>query len=488
MNDENSAQDITEEFAPIAAQPPREAPTQDTRRIWLGLGLVAAALLVAVWWGLTQPISMGEAPSSAPPSPTPPTNEASGQVTAAAGLPDAQPLTNDVIAALDDQWILAAFDGGAYGMGSGRLTGPTVLYGIDPEGTTYEMANLTDLGAMTVVAWDPDRAVVLVITDGAVPALRAYDLATGSLSPTIDPCAGYEQAGSTTARAYEGHWRVYSLCRDETVPDDATWGEAVFVNSTTVDDQGQLITDRGTVSTSPGRYLMLVGDTPVTWAYPDEPDPNGLQPSASPDAPGEAADPPLTPQVLAHRADGATVMIDTPAQARWCRAAGPGRGQTVALACVNRDASGALVSEAPFDGSSTFATRSWPGIGVTDVSSSHTCATDTVLALQAPASATAPVRLLVDHGDDDPTQITMVDEVAQACFGSRDGRLLVGGVEGLGWYNPAGGTTEMLLQSPTPSMLGMDPDQWVQGVITPFPMVFPLDATSSQGVLIGSDD
>lgn len=476
-----SGANTTEEIPPIKRRPSVEKPSKDSKRTVIALGLIAIAGLIAVGWALTQPTSMGEpGPGAATPEPSTPV--ALGEVTAAAGLPEAEPLTDDAIARMSDEWILAAFDGAAYGSRSGgRLSGPTVLYGIDPEGTTYEVVNMTVLGADAVVSWDPDRAVVLFRSDdGSTAALHAYDVASGSFAPGIDPCAGYAQVGSVTVRPHHDAWRIYALCRNDDTP-GAEWGDVVFVNATTVDDRGQLITDRGTMSTPPGRFLTLVGDHRISWGYPDNPS-RGSDPSPVAEEP-----PAVTPEVLAHRDDGATIKLDTPPDASWCRAAGPGRGNTVALLCVDGDATSTILAEAPLDGSpARTATDDWPGLEVEVVNGSHTCATNNTLALQTPARAEFPTQLLVSH-EGDVSEVLLVHEPAQACFGSRDGRILVGGVEGVGWYDPADGVTRMLLTTPTPTMLGMEPDEWVQGVISPIPMVFPLDAGSYQSVLVDSD-
>lgn len=482
MSDANT----TEEIPPIQPRPRTEPPKRDSTRTWIAVGLIAIAGLVAIGWALTQPISMDE-PSPGATTPEPSTPIAQGQVTAAAGLPQAEPLTDDAIAAMSDAWILAAFDGAAYGQGTGRLTGPTVLYGIDADGTAYEVVNMTELGADALMAWDPDRAMVLFRRDNqSSSALHAYDIATGALAPAIDPCAGYEQASPATAESVGDGWRLYSLCRDSANPDD-TWAQSVFMHTTTVDDAGQLIPDRGVVAPPQGRFVTVVGDTHVTWGYPDEPEPADDGPSASPGADGAREPTGLTPDVIARRADGASILLDTPPGAYWCSVSGPGRGDTVALLCVDRAREGIIVAEAPLDGSQArTTTESFPGIGVNVVSTGLSCATDTVLALQIPAGPDFPAHLLASDGGQ-AEEVSLIHEPAQACYGSRDGRLLIGGVEGLGWYDPSDGVTRMLLTSPTPTMLGMNEDHWVQGVLTLDLPFLPLGVAGSQGVLLDGD-
>lgn len=445
----------------------------DRHRTLIAAGIALVALGIALWWGFSRPLEgsplSDDAPTSVATVPTVAPG-APGEVTAAAGLPAAQPLTDDVLADVDTLWTLATFHGNVPdAQGGNALAGPTVLYLVSPSGDAFQVANLTAIGADRLVAWDSARNMALLGFEQGV-AVRSYDLDSRAVGPAIDPCDGATPTGPGAAFAHKGNWRLYTECfRAESGADG---GPSTFIHAVTVGDRGELANNRGVVSPAQGSTVTLAHGAQIV---------SGLHVGYDED--GAFLEDEYHTELTAHLADGGTVALPLPDGYQFCDVVGPGRGTTVAAFCT-AGAEGSLW-ELPLNGDAPL-----EAIGTTRLPVNAegellrvaaSCAADSILAVQFAGDDPGESTLLVlDRLVLRPVAIDQLP--ATACLGALGSTFVIGGPEGLAYASFDTGEVAVVLRAPTPGQLGLNPDQWVRGVTDGTP-VSPAGA-EDQGVAI----
>jgi hypothetical protein len=434
----------------------------ERRRTWIAIAIASVALVFAVWWAATNPFEPG--PGLAPTTtPSPLATMAplpQGEVTAAAGLPDALPLTDEVLAQVESLWSLVTFRGDVVNdQGGVLLAGPTILYLVSPAAEVFQVANMDALGADALVAWDSTRGVALLAFDDG-EEVRTYDMASGTLGPAIDPCDGGTPLSLTVGTAGGTNWRLYTSCRDKD-------SDSTFINATSVGDRGELIWDDNLVHVAQKDSLKVSRDIHL------------LSRIDSLEAPaGDAAS---TTQWL--EIDGVERPAPSPEFMPICEVIGPGRQGAIAARCAN--ARGALIWELPTDGADPLRVIRADQFPVDsrgeELVRAASCAAGGALAVQWTNEA-ATEGILTLTQDREFTTVMIDQHPASHCFGTSGTHMLIGGPEGLSLLDTATGTVQPLIVSPTPAQLGLDPDQWVRGAVATYPD--PLAGAEHQGVIL----
>ncbi|PKQ27003.1 MAG: hypothetical protein CVT64_00700 [Actinobacteria bacterium HGW-Actinobacteria-4] len=439
----------------------------ERRRTLIALVIAGVALAFAVWWGVTKPFEPSPGPDpAATDSPIPTTAPIpQGRVTAAAGLPDALPLTDAVLAQVESLWSLVTFRGNVVTeQGTVLLGGPTVLYLVSPVGEVYEVTNMDTLRADALVAWDSRRDVALLAFNNNTE-VRSYSLTTGAVGPAIDPCDGGTPLAPSTGTVGEANWRLYTYCVDGD-------GDFSYLHSASVGDRGDLVWDNSVVYVPLERSLKVSGDVHITSAI-DRPAPTTDAPSPSPT--------PASRQWI--EVDGAELEAPSPPNYPVCDVVGAGRNGTVVAHCVNARAG--FLWELPTDGSipiRVMRVHEFPvdamGEEMMRVTS---CAAGDALAVQWASVDGAEGALTLIQGQA-VTTVAINQQPATHCFGVSGIHMLIGGPEGLAFLDTTTGAVRQLITAPTPQQLGLDPGEWVGGVVATEPNA--VAGAEHQGVIL----
>ncbi|MBN2176501.1 MAG: hypothetical protein JW722_02460 [Demequinaceae bacterium] len=242
--------------------------------------------------------SASESPSPTPgPEPSPVTvpdvpYEVVDGVTVSQYLPEAEAITPEVWDEATSGWTLAAFEGGlmdpsrrqnwggtdilGYTYGPDiAVPGPRVLYLVSPDGRTYEVANLTDMGVGDVLAWDAQREVALV-TDrysgyGQTSSriFATLDLRSGVLGPWFG--VGGDGGSDFDVRSdNDGVWPIDGGWAFVGTTWDTEYNPTIV--RTIVDDSGHpvpgaaVLDPESTFTALVGEYLV---EYPSEWPLPD---------------------------------------------------------------------------------------------------------------------------------------------------------------------------------------------------------------------------
>ena len=311
------------------------------KALWALLIALLIALIILIlgvllgWWSnssgsgstsTAQPTSSATG-SIAPTMPGAGTQFVSRPVTTGAQIPSANALTEAVLGQAGAGWVLAISDSTSWTDGGLITDGVKVLYLIKPDGTRYEVANLTTAGYASpdLVAWHHGRDAVLLSEGGS--DLMVLSLMSGAVEESWTACSGN---GSFRGAALpDGNWLVRGSCDSD--PIDGRYA-----------DDGTALPAGGIKSGPWGTVYFDVGRVQVSHSF------EGL----------------ASEQFLAYQPDGSSSQLSLPASTTDCYPLGKGRGDTLAVYCY-----GATdvpdVYELPIDGSAAVPVAS--GVNIDDM-------------------------------------------------------------------------------------------------------------------------